>query len=212
MENIPDNKSETPIRHYKAQYRELDPEEVQRRTGVEFVSGSGSYFVIDILGHKLHALWPEFELVPEVSSCPAALTGPYAGILIMRYLIRGKRAPWQGGFMSYRELPWGDVYDKNFNGRCRIRLAYGFGHDLDGFVRASERLGGTISTRKPGSVTADMPLPGGITIRLILHEGDEEFPPAAQFLFSDNVSSAWDAEDLAGMGEEIISALKECKK
>ncbi|MDR0839053.1 MAG: DUF3786 domain-containing protein, partial [Oscillospiraceae bacterium] len=62
-----------------------------------------------------------------------------------------------------------------------------------------------------GDASADLPLTGGITARLILHSGDEEFPPDAQILFSDNVSAAWDAEDLAVMGEVMISALKECE-
>ena len=208
MENIRDNKSEMPLRHYKALFTELDPAEVSARTGLDF---NGGYFVIDILGHTLHAKWPEFELVPSSGGCPKALTSPNFGILIMRYLIRGKRAAWQGGFMSYRELPWGEVYDSNFNGRCRLRLAYGFGNNLEVFVKAAEKLGGAAFAKKPGSVAVDLPLTGGITVRMILHEGDEEFSPAAQILFSDNVSSAWDAEDLAGMGEEIISALKECR-
>ncbi|NLB28756.1 MAG: DUF3786 domain-containing protein [Clostridiales bacterium] len=205
---IRDNKTEAPLRHYRALFEKLEPSEVSARTGIPFEDGN---FIIDILGHKLRASWPGFELVPISESCPEALVSPYSGILILRYLIRGRRTAWKGEFMSYRELPWGDVYDDNFNGRCRIRLAYGFGHDLGSFEKAALCLGGAVFARKTGTVTADLPLPGGITVRMILHEGDEEFPPAALILFSDNVSSAWDAEDLAGLGEEIISALKECR-
>lgn len=207
MENIPNNKTETPLKHYRELYSKLDAGETALRTGAELCDGGG--FVIELLGHRLHAGYPDFKLTALSEHCPPVLLDPSVEILLMRFLIRGKRTAWLGQFKSYRELPWGDVYDSNFNGRCRLRLAFGFGNRLGDFEKAAVRLGGTISAKKEGSVTADLPLSGGVTARLILHEGDDEFPPAAQILFSDNVISVWDAEDLAGMGEIIISALKQ---
>ena len=42
----------------------------------------------------------------------------------------------------------------------------------------------------------------------ILWEGDDEFPPSSQILFSDNFPVSFQAEDMAVMGDVIIGALK----
>jgi hypothetical protein len=43
---------------------------------------------------------------------------------------------------------------------------------------------------------------------MILWEGDDEFPPSAQILFSDNFPVSFQAEDMAVMGDVIIGAMK----
>ena len=45
-------------------------------------------------------------------------------------------------------------------------------------------------------------------IQLILWEGDDEFPPSSQILFSDNFPASFEAEDMAVMGDVIIGSLK----
>ena len=45
-------------------------------------------------------------------------------------------------------------------------------------------------------------------MQLILWEGDEEFPPSSQILFSDNFPVSFQAEDMAVMGDVIIGSLK----
>ena len=45
-------------------------------------------------------------------------------------------------------------------------------------------------------------------IQMILWEGDEEFPPSSQILFSDNFPVSFQAEDMAVMGDVIIGSLK----
>lgn len=42
----------------------------------------------------------------------------------------------------------------------------------------------------------------------ILWAGDEEFPPSAQILFSDNFPLSFEAEDLAVVGDISIGTLK----
>jgi hypothetical protein len=202
MAELINNKENLPREHYTELFARLEDGDIAARTGIAAEDGA---YTLELLGHKLTAAYPDFALTCEPVS--AALTGHAAQILVLRYLIRGRRTAWRGKFLSYRELPWGEVYDSNFNGRCRVRLARTFGGNTDAFRAAAEALGG--SPANIGDAAYDLPFPGGITVRVILHEGDDEFPATSQFLFSDNISSAWDAEDLAALGEVIISALKE---
>jgi hypothetical protein len=131
-------------------------------------------------------------------------------ILAIRYIIAGAAAPPSGAFKAYRELPWGELYDANFQGRCIARFAYGFGFKPDKFENAAEALGGV--KLDLGDRSFDLPFLGGVICRFILWAPDDEFPPSSQILFSDNTQVAFNAEDLAGVGDVIISALKEMSR
>ena len=51
-----------------------------------------------------------------------------------------------------------------------------------------------------------------LRLQFLLWEGDEEFPPSAQILFSDNFSSAFAGEDMAYVGDISIGTLKALAK
>ena len=48
----------------------------------------------------------------------------------------------------------------------------------------------------------------GYEIRLFVWEGDDEFPPNSQILFSDNFPKAFSAEDRTVVGDLVITDLK----
>jgi len=45
-------------------------------------------------------------------------------------------------------------------------------------------------------------------MQFLLWLGDDEFPPNAQILFSDNFRYAFTAEDMANIGDIVISRMK----
>lgn len=199
-----------PLEIYLTRFESIDPAEVTERTGVPFDVAGGT-FILSVLSYSIKVTWPVFALSPaDGDNCPKALYTGDAMILLIRYLLEGRRAVFSGNWLSYRELPWGEVYDKNFAGRCRARLAFGFGGKLDAFTSACTALGGVPYTK--GDVSYDLSFLPGVTVRLILWAGDEEFPPQSQWLFSDNMPLAFTAEDVAVMGDVIIGSLKELTK
>lgn len=198
---------DVPLAHYSAAFRKLVPESAIERTGIPF-DGTLQRFTVDVSGHLLYAQWPEFKLLPDdAGACPKTLYGFQMQVLTMRFLLEGAYVPPTGVFKAYRELPWGDVYDANFRGNCIRRLASGFGNRPDVFAKAAAALGGI--RREAGDISYDLPFMGGVVCRLILWGADDEFPPSAQFLFSDNTPAAFNAEDLAVVGDVIIRALTE---
>ena len=199
-----------PLAIYQARYEALEPSEVTARTGIPF-DPANKTFTVPVLGHTVHAAWPDFMLAPgDPHACPRALYDGEALILVIRYLIEGSRAAPGGTWLPYRELPWGEVYDRNFQGRCVKRLAFGFGSKLEAFAKACEVLGGV--RQQKGDVSYDLEFVPGVTVRLILWTGDDEFPPQSQWLFSDNTPLAFSAEDVAVIGDTVINALKEVAK
>ena len=204
--DIPNNKTGRPLEHYSAEYRALDPNEAASRCGVSF---DGSRFALKLYGHTVFAAWPEFFLTAEdPEHCPKALLSDYAMILTLRYLLNGRDRGPSDLFMSYREFPWGTVYEQQFNGRCITRLAYSFGTKLDAFNSAAAKLGGLAIPSRADSAW-ELAILGSAKMRMLLYEPDEEFPPSSQILFSANCVDAFTAEDLAVAGDIVINALKE---
>ena len=194
--------------HHLKKYSELDPSEASARSGLDF-DFEQSRFTLSFLNHKLYAEWPKFKLIPaDNAGCPKALYDFMMQVLAMRVLYTGISVPAGDGFKAYREFPWGELYDINFTGRCIKRFAYGFGYKPDAFIKAAETLGGV--KLDLGDASFDFTFLGGVVSRYILWKPDEEFPPSAQILFSDNAQFMYNAEDLAAVGDVIIGALKEC--
>ena len=78
-----------------------------------------------------------------------------------------------------------------------------------GIARAVRLVVPIAAAPAPGGDRAfDVPFLPGLTVRLLLWEGDEEFRPTAQILFSDNFSSAFSAEDIAVVGDVLLNAMK----
>ena len=48
----------------------------------------------------------------------------------------------------------------------------------------------------------------GLRLCFVLWAGDEEFPPSAQILFSDNFPLAYAAEDAAYIGDVVLDYMK----
>ena len=111
------------------------------------------------------------------------------------------------GDVELKSGTWGEVYFKQFQGRCLFRLAFGFGGKLDAFREIMERVGAQAISS--GDVGYELEFMKGLFVRLILWAGDDEFPPSAQILFSDNFPAAFtQGEDMAVVGDVTIDMLK----
>ena len=130
-----------------------------------------------------------------------------AKIIVLRFLISAQVVKSSGKYLTYREVPWGEVYFRQFEGRCLMRLKFGFGFKLDKFAEGMEKIPG-VKKLSLGDVSYEFEFINGLHVRFILWAGDEEFPPSSQILFEDNFPYAYQAEDLAVVGDISISTLK----
>jgi len=192
----PDNKIRLPLEHYLREFAAVDPAEASERTGIPF-DGEKKSFSFRMLGKERSVSWPEFKDEGWTDT---------ERILVMRFLLEGSRPPAHTGFMTYREMPWGEVYDTNFQGRCVFRLARTFGTDPALFKKAAEEINGL--PIQSSAVAYELEFMKGLYLRFFLWEGDDEFKPSAQILFSDNFSEVFTAEDRVIVCELTIAELK----
>ena len=203
-----DNKERIPLEHYLEEYRKLDPEEAALRCGVAY-DPKNRQFHIRLLGYSYLVDFPEFDVHKEEEGQEGVfllLSQAAAKIIVLRFLISGQMVKSAGKYLTYREVPWGEVYFRQFEGRCLARLKFRFGFKIDAFCAAMEKMGAEKISM--GDAAYEFEFINGLHVRFILWEGDDEFPPSSQILFEDNFPYAYQAEDLAVVGDLSISTLK----
>lgn len=205
-----DNLERVPFEHYLKDYQALDPKEAAVRCGVEYDEEKGQ-FHIRLMGYRYLVDFPDFavhkEDETEEDGVFLLLDNNAAQIIVMRFLCFAQMVKSTGHYLTYREIPSGEVYFRQFEGRCLTRLKFSFGFKLDKFAEAFEKLPGAEKLTM-GDVSYQFEFINGLHVRFILWAGDDEFPPSSQILFEDNIPYAYQAEDLAHVGDISISTLK----
>lgn len=197
---VENNKELVPFAHYCDQWKEMDPAARSAESGVPYDAETGT-FTVTLLGVTYHLHWPEFAIDAD-GGAGFALQNIPAQILLMRYVMESKPVPFGGKFLTFREMPWGDVYIKPFTGRCLTRAAFTFGTRLPAFRAAMEKMGAAKVDHGDAGYQVEF-LPG-LFMQILVWEGDDEFPPNSQILFSDNFAEAFAAEDRVVCADILI--------
>lgn len=207
MKDIKNNKEEVPFAHYLNLYGQIDPIKTAQRCGVKY-DEEQKCFQIRCMGEEYYISYPAFKVEPvnPENKNSYLINSVPAHILFIRYLIEGSNSLMTGKFLSYRDFPWGEVYFTNFKGRCIMRLTGTFGKRPEAFKAAMERIGAVSIQESDWGYQFEFI--NNLYIRFLLWEGDEEFPPSMQILFSDNFETAFSAEDMAVVGDVTISYIK----
>lgn len=203
-----DNKERIPFEYYLEEFRAMDPEEAAKRTGVPWHEDTQE-FEVRMMQKTFLVKWPECEIRkadPSDDGYGAMEDGIPPKIMVMRYLTRGVASLSSGKYLTYREVPHGELYFRQFNGRCILRLAYSYGSRLDDFKRKMEELGAKACGH--GDAGYEFEFINGHHVQFLIWAGDDEFPPSSQILFSDNFPLSFEAEDLAVVGDIAIGTLK----
>ncbi len=199
---IQDNIKEVPFAHYEELFTKLDPKDAAVRCGASFCDGE---FTLDFLFDEYKITWPKFAVT---SNNPQAfcLSDLKYQTFLMRILLEFERRMSLGNFKTFREMPWGEMYIEPFTGRCIKRSAFTFGTCVPKFRAASTALGATAVEH--GDAGFEFEVMPNYFIRILVWEGDDEFPPNAQILYSDNFEGSFAAEDRVVMAEMLITMVK----
>ena len=198
---IENHKEEVPFAHYLEKFRALDPAEVTRRVAVRRQEGA---YVLEFLKNTIAISHPEYGIRQLDGNWKPDL---HTQTFLLRYLTEGQDVPWLGTWRSFREMDWGEVYFLPFSGRILKRAAFTFGNCPEKFMAASEKLGG-LQVSHGSALTYEFRLLSQYRLRLQIWSGDEEFPPNAQVLYSDNFQSGFTAEDRVVAAEILIGMIK----
>ena len=197
---IENHKEEVPFSHYENLFRGLDPAEAAGRTGAKW---DGKEFYVNLIGREYAISYPEYAIrALDGGALPPLPTQTF----LLRYLLEGKTAADQGSWLTFREMPWGEMYIKPYTGRVLTRAAFTFGTRIAAFRAACEKMGAIPVNH--GDAGFQFDFIGGYRMQILVWQGDEEFPPNAQVLYSDNFATGFAAEDRVVAGDILISSIK----
>ena len=206
---IENHKEEVPFAYYLEKYQSLDPQEAAQRLNILY-DAETQKFRFRFMGHEYEADYPQFAVHALDPDDDGSLLMHHlpAQTFILRYLLEGQYVRDSGKFITFREVPtYGELYLQPFTGRCIMRLTYGFGYRLDAFDRAMEKIPGA-EKLSAADTAYEFELINGYRMWFLFWAGDEEFPPSAQILYSDNFPYGFHAEDMVVAGDLSITIVK----
>ena len=192
---IENHKEEVPFEHYQGLFEKADAAEMAQRTGAKWEDGK---FYVNLLGVEYVISHPVYDIAP---GCVLPVQ-----TFLLRYLLEGKKMPWHGNWKTFREMPWGELYIKPYTGRVLTRAAFTFGTRLEAFKAACEKMGAKAIAH--GDAGYQLDFVGGYAMQVLVWAGDDEFPPNAQILYSDNFEDGFAPEDRVVAGDILISVIK----
>ncbi len=198
---IENHKEEVPFAFYEEKFRALDLDSVATR--LSYVLWDGAAFTVKLLGRQFRITHPDYS----ITACDGGPVPPLpTQTFLLRYLLECRDVAWSGQWKTFREMPWGEMYIKPYTGRVLTRAAFTFGTRLAAFQAAAEKMGAEPVPH--GDAGYQFELIGGYKMQILAWEGDEEFPPNAQVLYSDNFADGFAAEDRVVAGDILISTIK----
>ena len=198
---IENHKEEVPFGYYEEKFRSLDPQAAAER--LPDVSWDGAEFTLTMLGRTFAIAHPVYAIrALDGGKLPPLPTQTF----LLRYLLESKAVSWGGTWKTFREMPWGEMYITPYTGRVLTRAAFTFGTRVAAFKAAAEKMGAEAVNH--GDAGYRFNLIGGYQMQILVWEGDDEFPPNSQVLYSDNFADGFAAEDRVVAGDILISTIR----
>ena len=202
--HIENNKEEVPFSYYADLFAQADPAEISARLALPFENGA---FHVTLLGKDYTVGRGLAPAEPCRILCHGTENIPLpVQTFLLRYLLESHPSAWKGQWKTFREMPWGEMYIKPYTGRVLTRAAFTFGTRLAAFRAAAEKMGAESVNHGDAGYRFD--LIGGYQMQILVWEGDEEFPPNAQVIYTDNFAEGFAAEDRVVAGDILITTIK----
>ena len=198
---VENHKEEVPFSYYEEKFTALDPADAAKR--LQDIKWDGKEFYVNLLGREYAISHPTYAIRAVDGG---ALPPLPVQTFLLRYLMESKTVAWCGNWKTFREMPWGELYIKPYTGRVLTRAAFTFGTRIAKFRAAAEKLGGL--PLKHGDAGYEFEFMDNYRLQMLVWEGDDEFPPSAQLLYSANFESGFSAEDRVVAGDLLINAIK----
>lgn len=198
-----DRQGGVPYEYIQNIFSKADPVDISNQSTIPY-DRENRCFKIKIMGKNYVVNHPSGKLYDSESG--EEIRAYAIKILILRYLINSRAVPPFNKDITYKEIPGGLVYYKNFYNRTILKLARVFSDKQEFFIESSKAIGAQILDR--GDLCCKFEFINNVYITFIVWQGDDELPADANILFDKNIEYYFNAEDLAVLGDVAIELLK----
>ncbi|MBY2478536.1 DUF3786 domain-containing protein [Clostridioides difficile] len=190
-----------PFDYAREKFKELDPHTISKLSDIPFNSNSNK-FTLNFFDRQYIIDYPSGEVWNGNDDICKNFE---LKILIIRYLINAKGIPRTNKYVTFKEIPGGNVYYPNFLNRTLSRLSEVFASQIDKYKLVMESIGA--EKVNMGDLAYKFTYMGNTSMIFILWFGDDEFPPNSNILFDSNIIYYFNAEDLAVVPDTAIDAI-----
>jgi hypothetical protein len=143
----------------------------------------------------------------RVSTSAGQGVRPHWTILTLHYLAIISRPEQRAPEVTFADLATARSYAGVYHARVVARLCATVGRDAQRLGAAAYALGGRVDAHAAGDAAFDLSMFPRVSVRLIWHAPDEEFPPSATLLLPANIESYFCSEDIVMLSELLVSRL-----
>lgn len=204
MNKIPYNLGVT-LEKAQNRFAGADPEFMAQKSGVPY-DPQEKAFVLPFMNETYRISHPD----GKVEGASGEEANIIFQILFLHYLTDASGMALKKEWISFKELPGGQIYITPFQNRAVKPFTRVFGSQPESFSRAAEHLGGEKSTY--GDLSYVLPVFPRVPFMFVLWEGDEEFPASGTILFDATAGSYLPTEDFAMLSGLLVSKLKAALK
>jgi len=178
-----------------------EPQNIARAAAVRYDAAAGE-FVVPYLNQEHLVRYPSGEVyLPQGEEAPIVNK-----ILILHYLEQAEGVPLHHKWISFKEIPGGQIYINPFYNRAIRPLIKLFGSDPQGLITAGSALGGKKESLGDASVV--VPVFPMVPVAYVIWEGDEEFEPSGNILFDESAPHYLPLEDYAVIAGSAVFELR----
>lgn len=183
-----------------------DPDATIDRSGFE--GERGQWIRVPFLNRVYRVALPDFNF-SDIADAEVEVP-IQEQVLILHYLMSESSRKPIGNWIAYREIPGAGFYYSAFVKRAIDPLKNIFGHAASALKKAAVSLNGTPAGT--GDAGFDFTVFPKVPLRLILWQGDEEFPPDASILFDETAGDYLSPEDAAWLAGMVVYRLAALSK
>lgn len=163
-------------------------------------SGSRGSVLLSCFGHPMRISLPDCSF--DTSACVDHFT---LKVLALRYLAKADDSPITGEWVAYRDLPGGMFYAATIPPTVEEPLAEVLGAERWALSDAAPSLNGR--ELEYGDESFAFYAYPRVPLLVVLHWGDDEFPPAVRLLFDRCVSHYLNTDDCKVLATQTASML-----
>ncbi len=175
----------------------------QSREQIEWLGGEGrdDGWQLAVLGHRLRVQPKEGRVVTSAEE----EVSPAWGILALHYLAVTTRPARRQPAITFADLSTSRSYAGVYQQRVINRLCATAGRNAQTLTAAAESLGAR--SADGGDLAFDFSMFPRVTLRLIWHAADDEFPTSATILLPGNIEEFFCSEDIVVLSESLVARL-----
>ena len=175
-----------------------------RLLGLPYPSPADDTLLLPMFYGTLAIRPPEFSAMVVETGQPAK---PGDRLLALHYLLCNAPVVRSDDWITFRDFPGGSFYWQPFLSRSIEPLVKRIGNGMAGLRARLASFGAAVEPVTGEGLCATFRAIGNVHVRLVYRPGDDEFPPAADFLYNACARRVFCAEDAAALASRICFSL-----